>query len=84
MLHSQPCRHRVLAQQGPFLNRFVVLSCRMVDRQQVLLNYEQGGMPNHVWKWLPSLRPKKPGFENCIGIRYRDLKWIGVTNTVYR
>jgi hypothetical protein len=50
----------------------------------MLLDYDRGGMPNHIWKWLPSLQPSKPGFENCVGVRYKEFKWVGVNNKVYR
>ncbi|WIA16004.1 hypothetical protein OEZ85_012737 [Tetradesmus obliquus] len=58
---------------------------REVDKRQTLLDYDRGGMPNHIWKWLPSLKPSKPaGFEACVGARYKEYKWVGVNNKVYR
>lgn len=44
---------------------------RKVLRSQPLLDFDKGGVDG-------------AGFKRCIGARYRDYKWLGETNKVYR
>ncbi|KAF8058413.1 hypothetical protein HT031_005537 [Scenedesmus sp. PABB004] len=58
---------------------------REIVRPQPLLDYDTGGVPNVVYAaMLPGLRRHNPGFEPCIAVRYKDWKWLGSTNKVYR
>lgn len=65
--------------------------CREVVRPQTLLDYDQGGMLNHIygklwWLQAQSAHPisNNPGFEVCIAVRFKDYKWVGLNNKVYR
>jgi hypothetical protein len=44
---------------------------RKLDKEQVLLDYDKGGVEGK-------------GFQKCLGLRYKDYKWVGETGRVYR
>ncbi|KAF8064531.1 Galns [Scenedesmus sp. PABB004] len=58
---------------------------REVLRPQRLFDYDSGGVRNTIYaKWLPGLDAPHPGFEPCIGVHWRDFKFVGLTKKVYR
>lgn len=44
---------------------------RKVVRSQALLDFDKGGVEGK-------------GFQRCLGLRYKDYKWLGESNRVYR
>ncbi|WIA12915.1 hypothetical protein OEZ85_006532 [Tetradesmus obliquus] len=59
---------------------------RQIERPQPLLNFDSGGYANRelVKYYNLSADAKLQGFQNCIGVRHKEYKWIGRTNKVYR
>lgn len=58
---------------------------REVIRSQALLDYDRGGM---MWTKQQDDVPVAPnaakGWQWCIAARYKNLKWLGSSSTVYR
>lgn len=51
--------------------------CREVNRNQLMLEYDRGGVPHSGYgDQIPGMKPH-PGFQMCIAARYRDYKWMG-------
>lgn len=46
-------------------------SDRRVDKKQQLLDYDKGGLEGK-------------GFQRCLGLRWKDYKWLGESNRVFR
>jgi hypothetical protein len=44
---------------------------RKVVRSQQLLDFERGGLDGK-------------GFQHCLGLRYKNYKWLGESNRVFR
>jgi hypothetical protein len=44
---------------------------RNIVRSQALLDYDKGGLDGK-------------GFKRCLGLRYKNYKWLGESNRVYR
>ena len=59
---------------------------REVVRPQLLFDYDWGGYPNKELIKYYNMSSDTPltGFQRCIGVRWKDYKWIGRTNKVYR
>uniref|UniRef100_A0A383WE69 Sulfatase N-terminal domain-containing protein n=1 Tax=Tetradesmus obliquus TaxID=3088 RepID=A0A383WE69_TETOB len=57
---------------------------REVNRSQLMLEYDRGGVPHSGYgDQIPGMKPH-PGFQMCIAARYRDYKWMGFQpDTVY-
>jgi hypothetical protein len=50
---------------------------REVNRSQMMLQYDKGGVPHSGYgDQIPGMKPN-PGFQMCIAARYRDYKWMG-------
>ncbi|WIA17445.1 hypothetical protein OEZ85_014292 [Tetradesmus obliquus] len=50
---------------------------REVNRSQLMLDYDRGGVPHSGYgDQIPGMK-LHPGFQMCIAARYRDYKWMG-------
>jgi hypothetical protein len=59
--------------------------CRKVIKPQPLFDYDTGGINNELYSYLYNDTGNATiGFERCIGVRYKEYKWLGRTNKVYR
>lgn len=62
---------------------------REVLKTQPLLDFDYGGQPQKIYQgqlrqWLDGPSLYSPGFRACVAVRWRDYKWIGLKNKVYR
>ncbi|WIA16297.1 hypothetical protein OEZ85_012998 [Tetradesmus obliquus] len=58
---------------------------RKVIKPQPLLDFDTGGVNNALYSYIHNDTANATlGFERCIGVRYKEYKWIGRTGKVYR
>lgn len=55
-------------------------------RPQPLFDFDTGGYANKVLIEYYNMSNDTPlqGFQHCIGVRWKDYKWIGRTDKVYK
>uniref|UniRef100_A0A383VL27 Sulfatase N-terminal domain-containing protein n=1 Tax=Tetradesmus obliquus TaxID=3088 RepID=A0A383VL27_TETOB len=61
---------------------------RGVEKPQKLLSYAAGGLPyskaGNVNEAGQQQQQRPAGFQSCMAVRFRNMKWIGDTGMVYR